>query len=89
MVINGPFDHFDFIIERWTTWSCERGIDFIAILDNKNQLRMSEAFYLNFNEVFYQNKTKIIEMKYIIPTRGIVIISPNGSAKLIPKELPF
>ena len=81
--------HFDFIIERWTTWSCERGIDFIAILDNKNQLRMSEAFYLNFNEVFYQNKTKIIEMKYIIPTRGIVIISPNGSAKLIPKELPF
>ncbi|OHS95234.1 Beige/BEACH domain containing protein [Tritrichomonas foetus] len=79
----------DFEIDKWTAWSCERGIDFVAISDTKNQIRMSEAFYVKFDEVFYQCKTRVLEMKYILQTRGMALITQDSYARLIPKALPF
>lgn len=78
----------DFVIAKWNSWSCERGLDFIVIADTKGQIRMSEAFYIKFDEVVFQSKTKILDMKYVVLTRGIVIISADGYARLIPKGLP-
>lgn len=78
----------DFVIAKWNAWCCERGIDFILIADTKGQIRMSEAFYIKFDEVVFQSKTKILDMKYIVMTRGIVVISADGYARLLPKGLP-
>lgn len=77
----------DFVIETWHTFSCERGFDYIIIADIHGQIRMSEAFYLEFNEISYQSKARVLDMKYIVPIRGIAIISADGYATLVPKGL--
>ena len=78
----------DFVIAKWNSWCCERGFDFILIADTKGQIRMSEAFDIKFDDVIFQSKTKILDMKYIVLTRGIAVISADGYARLLPKGLP-
>lgn len=74
----------DFVVSSWTSWSCEKGFDYVLFSDDNGKLFMFEAFYLDVSRPFYRCQTQIISVKYIVEEMIVIAVSKDGRVFFVP-----
>lgn len=73
-----------FVVSCWTSWSCEKGFDYVLLSDENGKLFMFEAFYLNILRPFYRCQRQIICVKCIFEEKIIIAVSKEGRVFFVP-----
>jgi hypothetical protein len=77
----------EFRIQQMTAWTCERGMDFMAIADRAGNIRVFEVFFMKINEIVYRETRPIVAMAFNLGNRSLIIVTEGGEIVFIPREL--
>jgi hypothetical protein len=75
-------------IAQLVTWTCERGIDFIGVIEKKGTIRVFEAFYMRIDEFVHECGVQVISLSYNFVEKTVVVVTAYGDIISIPRELP-
>jgi hypothetical protein len=75
-------------IAQLVTWTCERGLDFIGVIEKNGTIRVFEAFYMRIEEFVHECGAQVISLSYNFVQKTVVVVTACGDIMSIPRELP-
>jgi hypothetical protein len=74
-------------VARITAWTCERGFDWMAWVDNCGDVRFCEAFFLDPGEPICRSEQPVIALSYRLAIRALLLVTVTGDISIVAKDL--